>query len=331
MSKLNGKLTNTAKVVGSLGVGGGGGTGDYNELTNKPKINGVQLSGDKSSSELGILTIDDVIDDVNTSDSKTYSSDKVEALLYDLLPIDNASGAVASFSTSLQKPLISLKVDIDYKAGGINEVNLYQLGSNFFDKNSENIRVGYLINGGGNEVSYADWNVSDFVPVLEGAKYYLYGITQHPNTNQDNFELFDVNKVKTGFANVKVVDQPFVIPAGVKYVKFSVKNPDINTAQFGVSKNLFYEPYNPIVNLETIDISGFGVYGGYIEITPTTAKLFSTKNPDGTDKDTPEVYDLEGVTDFTALIGTNNVLADCGNIAECKFKDGIQHYIDKLV
>lgn len=34
--------------------GGGGGTSDYTDLTNKPKINNVELSGNKSSSDLGI-------------------------------------------------------------------------------------------------------------------------------------------------------------------------------------------------------------------------------------------------------------------------------------
>lgn len=35
--------------------GGGGGTSDYTDLTNKPKINGVTLNGNKSTSDLGIV------------------------------------------------------------------------------------------------------------------------------------------------------------------------------------------------------------------------------------------------------------------------------------
>ena len=38
------------------GGGGGGGTTNYNVLTNKPKINGVELRGDKTSAELQIDT-----------------------------------------------------------------------------------------------------------------------------------------------------------------------------------------------------------------------------------------------------------------------------------
>lgn len=37
------------------GSGGGGGTSDYEELSNKPSINGNQLIGDKTSAQLGIV------------------------------------------------------------------------------------------------------------------------------------------------------------------------------------------------------------------------------------------------------------------------------------
>lgn len=54
--------TKTTKFLGSFSFsknGGGGGTGttDYNDLTNKPKVNGVTLSGNKTSADLGITTL----------------------------------------------------------------------------------------------------------------------------------------------------------------------------------------------------------------------------------------------------------------------------------
>lgn len=42
------------RVKQSIQANGGGGTSDYTALENKPKINGVTLEGDKSSSDLGI-------------------------------------------------------------------------------------------------------------------------------------------------------------------------------------------------------------------------------------------------------------------------------------
>ena len=40
--------------------GGGGGTKDYNELINKPSINGVEVVGDMTSQDLGLGEWEDV-------------------------------------------------------------------------------------------------------------------------------------------------------------------------------------------------------------------------------------------------------------------------------
>jgi hypothetical protein len=45
------------KDVIEAGGGGSGGTTNYNALSNKPKVNGVTLSGDKSLEDLGIQII----------------------------------------------------------------------------------------------------------------------------------------------------------------------------------------------------------------------------------------------------------------------------------
>lgn len=37
------------------GGGGGGGTTNYNQLSNRPQIEGVTLSGNKSASDLGLI------------------------------------------------------------------------------------------------------------------------------------------------------------------------------------------------------------------------------------------------------------------------------------
>ena len=39
---------------------GGGGTDDYNELVNKPKINNTELVGDMTAQDLGLAEWDDV-------------------------------------------------------------------------------------------------------------------------------------------------------------------------------------------------------------------------------------------------------------------------------
>lgn len=58
VSGTNIKTINGQDILGSgnLDVSGGGGTTDYNQLTNKPQINSVELSGNKSLEDLGIPT-----------------------------------------------------------------------------------------------------------------------------------------------------------------------------------------------------------------------------------------------------------------------------------
>lgn len=45
------------KWINGTASGGGGGTSDYTDLTNKPRINGVTLSGDRSLADIGINTL----------------------------------------------------------------------------------------------------------------------------------------------------------------------------------------------------------------------------------------------------------------------------------
>ena len=66
----------TFKILGEDGVwhikdtsGGGGGTDNYNALSNKPQINGVTLSGNKTSESLNIPsndTVNNIVNEVNT-------------------------------------------------------------------------------------------------------------------------------------------------------------------------------------------------------------------------------------------------------------------------
>lgn len=65
-NKTDSFLTQEAKDVIQelleINGGGGGGTSDYDDLTNKPSINGVSLSGDMSADDLGLAETSDIPD-----------------------------------------------------------------------------------------------------------------------------------------------------------------------------------------------------------------------------------------------------------------------------
>lgn len=66
ITEMNGNLY----IRTSMEVSGGGGTSNYNDLNNKPSINGVELSGNKSLSDLGI-NIPDVTGKEDTNNKVT--------------------------------------------------------------------------------------------------------------------------------------------------------------------------------------------------------------------------------------------------------------------
>lgn len=53
-----------SKVVG----GGSGGTSNYNDLQNKPQINGTTLSGNKTGDSLGLLSAGDELTPAQIND-----------------------------------------------------------------------------------------------------------------------------------------------------------------------------------------------------------------------------------------------------------------------
>ena len=70
---------------GMASSGGGSGVSDYNQLTNKPKINGIELAGDVNSSSLGLpqydgdtinLNVESKMQTVGIKDQKTGGADK---------------------------------------------------------------------------------------------------------------------------------------------------------------------------------------------------------------------------------------------------------------
>ena len=81
---------------------------------------------------------------------------------------------------------------------------------------------------------------------------------------------------------------------------------------------------------ENIDISSYNVYGGNIYIDSTSATLTSTLNSDGTEKVTPDVYELSNVENLYTLVGDNSFFTNVGDIS-VQYKDTIQNYIDTRV
>ena len=80
LSQVRQRLEILYQIVNDLETSGGGsgGTSNYNDLTNKPKINSVTLSGNKSLEDLGIASASDLAGKANSADVYTKAETEAE-------------------------------------------------------------------------------------------------------------------------------------------------------------------------------------------------------------------------------------------------------------
>ena len=107
---LNGTLSSTGNLNGTFGTSGGG-TSNYNDLANKPQINGNTLEGNKTPAQLGI-NIPDMTNYYNKSETNTLLNGK--ANVSDLPDMTNY------YNKSETDNLLDGKVDnIDFNAASL--------------------------------------------------------------------------------------------------------------------------------------------------------------------------------------------------------------------
>ena len=183
----------TAELVSSIDLyAGGTGTNNYNDLTNKPQINDVELVGNKSLSDLGIqATISDI--DTIRSGAAAGATAVQPAALSDYQPIisdlDTIRSGAAAGATAVQPAALSdyqPKIDSSHKLDadlvddtsstnkfataaqlsqiGINENNILSAKWTLSETNYTNTDIGVYVNTG----------VSFTVPANRSVEFYAY-------------------------------------------------------------------------------------------------------------------------------------------------------------
>lgn len=113
---ITGSLSTSGRLSGALSVGGG--TTDYNELENKPSINGVELSGNKTTQELGIQTTVNVEYDTPFDTGKRLNGKIVYGYYNKSTPISRANwNDCVRILTGLPVNIELIMWDIKYIAG----------------------------------------------------------------------------------------------------------------------------------------------------------------------------------------------------------------------
>ena len=227
--------------------------------------------------------VEALIDDDTTASNKAWSSQKITDELIALLPVDSASGSIASFSTSLALPLVSLKASIvatesgsgtksptnPYTLGGFSNAVITRAGKNLFnldvaDKkwvNSSNV----IING-------VEGTKSNVIPCNAGT---TITISSQNALGSNNFLLIatlDTNGNVTS-RSTKTSGTPASLTktASAGDVAFLVSFYDYSLTgggmvEAGSTASATYEAYNPNSTQTTIAL-GQTVYGGEIVLT----------------------------------------------------------------
>lgn len=117
-----------------LNGGGGGGSSDYDDLTDKPQINSVTLSGNKTSADLGLQPSTEVINKLATDTSVTLVADKFYVFpeMSTLAVTVTATGMYAfrftsgATATTLTVTGATMPDSFTVDANKVYEINIYQ-------------------------------------------------------------------------------------------------------------------------------------------------------------------------------------------------------------
>lgn len=134
VSGTNIKTVNNNSLLGSGNItisGGSGGTSDYDDLTNKPSINNVTLTGNKTTSDLGISQPSSLSDLTNDKlASSLFIEEKASSGIAISSTTSGKSGSKAYTKTGYT--LLGV-VGYDCEGTGVTQCNVYRLYYNNSD------------------------------------------------------------------------------------------------------------------------------------------------------------------------------------------------------
>lgn len=260
--ELDTTLTQSGKAADAKAVGdaldeletkipeGSGGVSDYTELTNKPKINGVELSGDKTSADYGIG---------NPTNEQVAAS--VEAWL-DEHP--EATTTVADGSVNPDKTTW-----------------MRQVFHNIFNPNDPDLKDGYYffthananLTGGGT----ANYFATGYIPVTGGKRYYI--------NPKENVKVFD--ETKTFISTINHYGGIVEIPVGAMYMRFSTSKgnatPDTTQVYEYIGEDWEFDTYKNLYSVVVTD-AGYSkaiadlVEGKFVDGSLSPADLFADES-----------------------------------------------------
>lgn len=228
-------------------------------------------------------------------DFPTNKQNPIDALEYlqneiiNLYPVVTESGSLASFTTSLTLPLVSLKANITAtqsgtgtpspqnirSISGFSSVTAYQVGKNLFDK-TQTLEAGNITDDGsiGTATGYVH---TDFIKVKAGADYVTSGDVALGNT-RNAIACYNANKeFIIRLSPTGAGGWTFSIPSNTVYIRMNLggSSRDLDTIQLEAGTTATaYEAYT---ENDTFTIAlGDTYYGGVLDCKNGTATITHT-------------------------------------------------------
>ena len=278
-------------------------TGDYDDLINKPSIPAAQIQSDYAQAD---NTQVDYIK--NKPDIDTMIANALLAVM----PIDSASGPIASFDTELAVPLVNVSCDIVATGGNgtpdnPNPINGYTEENITANGNTYTVNFGQTVYGGVLDVTrgklHVTWGGKD-----------MGDLTWVRNTQYNNpIFLANIPEAKNATASGEVANTKCEI-----LTPTTAQNCN-NTSYDNCYSIMLY--FNSSYNINVV-AKAYNDVPSFVSAVTGKKLIYELDTPFDIDL-TPEV--------ISAVVGENNVYSDTNGDTTVQFKDSIQHYIDQRV
>ena len=240
-----------------------------------------------------------------------YTAEQVDAIIDSILPTDSAIGAIASFKTSLEKP-IEFEAEFGADANGVSQIKIVQTGSNIFNGETES---GSFDTTTGEKTTNNNLVRSVNPIAVKPGETYMRVIDASLG-----FRVFyyDENMQFISTDVSQYTQLAITIPNNCYYINIAYQKTISQVSINYPSTDTSFNTYNSSSNVETISLGSAYYNGGKITQDKeghrtVTADGVTTSLPDGTPKN--------------ALIGTNNIWADTGDV-DVSFKCSVEDYVN---
>ncbi len=203
--------------------GGSGGTSNYNDLTNKPKIDNVVLEGNQTAESLGLTSLDTFTEETQTINSnlsnfKTYvdsaltkKEDELDLKLNEDVKVELSNGANNIQITGIGKPI---NFNQELKVGGVDVATKQDLVAQSINSTTTNIKIG-------NDLAANNLVIEDTSEVnISSSNSCKVGINHLFVENNDH----DIVDISSGYSTLQINNLGIIIKSGSQVISLQVSS-----------------------------------------------------------------------------------------------------------